>query len=79
LLCSSCCNCWMVAALTGTGGEGGPPPTAVMLVLAWVVRCLCPLAFSSINSPNRKSAVTVVPSTLNRTMPPRTDTEPVGV
>ena len=65
--------------MTGTGGEGGPPPIAVMLVLGWFVRCVWPLAVTSIKSPNRKSAVTAVPLTLNRTMPPRTDTEPVGV
>src|SRR5204863_12093 len=34
----------MVRALTGTGGEGGPPPIAVMLVLAWFVRCVWPVA-----------------------------------
>ena len=69
----------MVWLLKGTGGAGGPPPRLEMLVLNLVVVWVEPLTVTVIWSPNMKNAWTELPSILIRTMPPRTETAPVGV
>jgi len=79
LVCSSSDRLWMVWLLNGTGAPGGPPPRLEMLVLNLVVVCVTPLTVIVIWSPNMKYAWTELPVIWIRTMPPRTETAPVGV
>jgi hypothetical protein len=76
--CSSCVSCSIVLTVAGDGSDRWPPPAKIMVLGLFVV-CVWPLDVTVIRWPNTKIAWTVSPSILISAMPPRTETEPVGV